>query len=529
MAPYTNLYELLREKARTHGSSILFDAEERKITYAEALASVEAIAAGLAFRGVRKGDRFAIALRNCPEFVLVYLALARIGAAAVPINFLVTKPEELKYLLEDSGACGVVTQKEFFKGYHAVQPDVPKVRLWLGLDEAPLGGELLSKLLSENRRLDTASFAGPDDLACLLYTSGTTGVPKGAMLTHANMLSNARSAVAAVGIVERDSVLALLPFFHTFAWMVCAVAPIMVGARVVLAGGITPAGPWLKAMGRKGVTIFPAVPQIFSVLAREAKGFKRAYLRYWSFRRVRFGVSGAAPLSRETLELFENRLGVPILEGYGLTETSPAVSINTLEHRRAGTVGRPIPGVSLRLLDEKENDVAEGEEGEVCVRGENVMKGYWNRPEATQEAFTADGEWLKTGDIGRIDSDGYLKICDRKKDMIIIKGLKVFPAQVEAVLLGHPSVAEAAVVGIPEPQTQDELIKAFVVLKDGASAEKSELLKFMRERLDPYKRPRDIEIMKALPKNALQKVLKRELRRMELARLESRATEPAAE
>ena len=222
------------------------------------------------------------------------------------------------------------------------------------------------------------------------------------------------------------------------------------------------------------------------------------------------GISGAAPLPLDTLQRFEKGLGVPLLEGYGLTETSPDTHCNTLKARKPGSVGRCIPGVQAKIIDENEKDLPVGQEGEICIRGPNIMLGYYNQPEATQSAFTADG-WFRTGDVGKLDGDGFLFIQDRIKDMIIVKGLKVFSIQVEDVLTAHPAVAEAAVVGIPN-SSGDETVKAFVVFKEGMAADKAELLKFCQEKLPAYKRPKDIEALKELPKNALQKVLKRELR-----------------
>ena len=311
-----------------------------------------------------------------------------------------------------------------------------------------------------------------------------------------------------------DLFLCLLPMFHTFAWMACILIPLRLGASVAITPAIVPPKLWLQMMRKYGVTIFGGVPQLYAVLASEAHSFKRLYLKYLCFRNVRFCISGAAPLSPKIPESFESRLGVPILEGYGLTETSPVVCANRPGARKIGTVGQALPGVRVKIIDESENVLPVGGEGEVCVQGPNVMKGYYNLPQATQQSFTRDG-WFKTGDIGVLDPEGYLTIRDRKKDMIIVKGLKVFPVMVEEVLLSHPSVAEAAVVGIPD-STGDEIIKAFVTLKQNQPVEKSELLKLCRKKLAPYQCPRDLEIRDSLPKNALQKILKRELRREEM-------------
>ena len=515
MAEPRNFYELLRGWADREPSRILFHYQDRRIAYGRVLTEVDALAGALARRGVKKGDTFAIILRNSPDFVVAYAALSRLGAVAVPLNFMVTKAPELAFLLRDSRAVGLLTEKEFFKNYEPLRAGLPSLRIWLGTDVKPEGGAILSELVDEGLTAPERgpSAAEPDDVACILYTSGTTGKPKGAMLSHHNILSNALAMQPVSPGGRRQLALDILPFFHTFGWQAGVVAPMVQGASLLIFRSVTPPRPWLSAMGRYGATFFAAVPQIYSVLSREAVGFKRLYLKWFAFRSVRVGVSAAAPLTEEVRRTFEERLGVPLYEGYGLTETGPVVALNMPEARKNGTVGRPLPGVQVRVVDDQEKDVPRGQAGEICVQGPNVMKGYFNNPEATREAFTADGRWLKTGDIGFIDEEGYLTICDRKKDMIIVKGLKVFSAQVEEVIAEHPAVAEAAVVGVADPATGDETIRAYVVLKEGAKAEKGELLAFIKGKLDPYKRPRDIEILSALPKNALQKVLKYELRK----------------
>jgi long-chain acyl-CoA synthetase len=311
--------------------------------------------------------------------------------------------------------------------------------------------------------------------------------------------------------------------FHSFAWTAIVLTSVRLGLTCVVFSAIAPARPWLKEMGRRRVSLYAAVPQVYAALAREARaGWKaRLFLRWWAFRKVRVAVSGAAPLAPAVAQAFHDAVGVEIIEGWGLTETSPVATVNPPGAVRLGTVGTPISGVRLRIVGEDGAELPQGEEGEICVKGDNVMKGYWGLPDATKAAFTDDG-WLKTGDVGIVDADGYLSIRDRKKDMIIIKGLKVFPAQVEAIIAENPEIEESAIVGLPD-ETGDEIIKAFVVPKKGCCLEKSKLIKFFKERLDPYKRPRDVEIVEALPKNALQKVLKRELRQRELAKREASA------
>jgi long-chain acyl-CoA synthetase len=515
------LNELLDEAAEAKpGRAFLVTATE-KLTFAEFRARTLNAAAGFAEAGVRKGDCVAIVHRNSPYFVMAYLALNRLGAVAVPINFMVQKPDELAYMLKDCKAAGVVAQKEFLKGLRAAAQRCPALKtLWVtdfqvSAENGPL--EKPFAALVESLAPVPAVDVVETDVASILYTSGTTGSPKGVMLTHRNFVTNTRASAERLDLREGDVGLCILPMFHSFAWTGNVLVTLLMKSKLVVCPTIVPARPWLDLMCKHGVTLFAAVPQVYSVLAKEASGLKKWVLRWWYFRKVRICISGAAPLAKPVAEGFESAFGLPILEGYGLTETSPVATINSLGERRKGSVGRPIAGVQVKVVDDNETELPQGSEGEVCIRGENVMKGYYGLPDATRAAFTRDGSWLKTGDIGALDEDGYLFIRDRKKDMIIIKGLKVFSAQVEAVLNEHPDVAEAAIIGIPD-EHGDETIKAFFVLKPGAKSDKAVLMQFCRSKLDPYKRPRDLEIVSSLPKNALQKVLKRELRAQELAR-----------
>jgi long-chain acyl-CoA synthetase len=439
-------------------------------------------------------------------------ALSHIGASAVPINFLL-KPEELNYICSDVHAGAIVTQSAFLETVNAVRKTVAGLkRVWVtDLKGGMTDGSVkpYSSLLEGAPPIADFS-CGDEQTILILYTSGTTGKSKGAMLSHRNLVSNALASIEALSLRSRDRFICILPMFHVFAWTTNVLVPLRMGCPIVLVESIRPPKPWLKLMFKYKVTCFIAVPQIYAVLADQARGFKKWILRFIFFRYARICISGAAPLLMTTLEKFEKNFGVPLLEGYGLTETSPVSNANTLTQRKRGSVGKCIPGVRVKIIDADERDLPEGQEGEICISGPNIMQGYYNQPEATKNAFTRDG-WFKTGDVGRIDEEGFLFIEDRIKDMIIVKGLKVFSIQVEEILLGHPAVAEAAVVGIPNP-SGDETIKGFVALKEGQTADKSELLRLCQEKLPPYKRPKDIEILTELPKNALQKVLKRELR-----------------
>ncbi len=501
---------------------------EKEISYHELLMQVDRAADMFFEHGIRKGDRVAVAHRNAIDTVVANFGLYKLGAVCIPMNFMVTKPEEIEYILNNAGAKAVVTQAEFIRHYVKCLPNLPTVKYIFSTDEIPqsvFGNPKLQLFWEEIEKStvheETASAcADLDDLAFILYTSGTTGQPKGAMLTHGNLASNVISCAQIFKITDDDCFLCLLPMFHSFAWTTCVVIPMYLNLKVVIVANVMPASKWLGAMGSEKVTVILAVPQIYAVLSKEAKGLKRIYLRFWPFKSVRFAVSGAAPLTQEIKDRFEEKIGVPILEGYGLTETSPVVSVNTEELQKIKSVGPAIPAVSTIVLDDDGNEVPRNKEGELCVKGPNVFRGYWGNETATRDAFTEDG-WFKTGDIVEVDDDGFIFIKDRKKDMIIIKGLKVFSAQVEAVICEHPGIEECAIIGVPDGRG-GEFVKLYAVKKEGAEINDAEFRKFLKTHLDNYKRPRDFEFVEELPKNALRKVLKRELRKDAVAKLAAR-------
>ena len=500
----------------------------KKVSYHELLMKVDRAADMYFEHGIRKGDRVAIAHRNAIDTVVANFGLYKLGAVSIPINFMVTKQEELQYILNNAGAKAVVTQAEFLRHYVKALPNTPEVKYIFTTDEisssaadCPVVQKFWAEIEKSTFHEETASAqAELDDLAFILYTSGPTGLPKGAMLTHGNLASNVISCAQIFKITDDDVFLCLLPMFHSFAWTACVVIPMYLNLKVVIVANVMPASKWLGAMGTEKVTLILAVPQIYSVLSKEAKGLKRLYLRYWPFKNVRFAVSGAAPLTQDIKDRFEEKIGVPILEGYGLTETSPVVSVNTEELQKIKSVGPAIPGVNLIVLDDNGNEVGRNQEGELCVKGPNVFRGYWGNETASRDAFTESG-WFKTGDIVEIDDDGFIFIKDRKKDMIIIKGLKVFSAQVEAVICEHPAIEECAIIGVPDGRG-GEFIKLYAVKREGVEYSDAEFRKFLKTHLDNYKRPRDFEFLEALPKNALRKVLKRELRKDAVAKLAAR-------
>ena len=512
-----DLYSCLAKTAERSPEETAYVTGDKRMSWHEVLFSVDRAADMFWQLGLRKGDRAAIVLRNSPEFIISYFAMAKIGAVAVPINYLVSKGEEISYILENSSCKGVVTEKEFVKNYIGVKKNLPGLKFIISADFCGLDGvtDFWHYLKHAHYHPQTQK-AGADehDLATILYTSGTTGHPKGVLLSHHNMMENAKAAISVIDPTKKDVFMALLPMFHTFSWTGNVIAPILIGCKTMIVKSITPPKPWLQAMGREGVTIMIAVPQIYGVLAKEARGLKKFFLKFWSLRRVRFCLSGAAPLNHTIVQHFHKSFGLHILEGYGLTETSPVVTINPPKGRKHGSVGKAIPGVKIRIVDENGNHLKHGEEGEICVMGPNITRGYHGNEAATRELFTNDG-WLKTGDIGVLDTDGFLFIRDRKKDMVIVKGLKVFPAQIEHSINAHPKVLENAVIGIPD-NSGNETMKCFCVARPDVTLEKAEIMKFIKENFDAYKRPREVEIVSSLPKNTLQKVLKRELLKKEL-------------
>ncbi len=537
MIKYTNLYSVLASSAYKKPEAVAIISGGKTWSYHELLMSVDRASDMLWQHGVRANDKVALALRNGVEVIITNFALYKIGAVGVPINFMISKAEEIKFILNDSKAKAVVTQAEFLRHYAKVKKDLPSLNYIFSTDEISSSVKELNdpniKLfwpaIKESKFNPQTLSVKPaaEDVAMILYTSGTTGNPKGVMLTHNNILADVHSLVISFKITDDDSMLCILPMFHTLAWTANVIAPLFLGLKVVVMANITPASAWLHLMGKEKITIMTAVPQLYSVLSKEAKGLKRLYLQYWAFRKVRFCLSGAAPLSQETKDHFEKQLGLPILEGYGLTETSPVVSVNTEENKKSGSVGINLPYVNVKIVDDNGKELDRNQEGEICVKGENVFKGYYNNPAATAEVFDSEG-WFKTGDIGVVDDEGFIFIRDRKKDMIIIKGLKVFSAQVEHVINDYPGIEECAVIGVPDGHG-GEIIKLYAVKRKGYAFDEADFRKYLKNNLDNYKRPREVEFRDSLPKNSLRKILKKDLRKEAIEKMKERLATMSAE
>jgi len=510
-----NLAVLLEDSARTVPDRDAVACGAARLTYAELDAAASRVAAGLAARGIGPGDQVALSCPNLPYFPIVYYGILKAGATVVPLNVLLTE-REIAYHLEDSAA----------KAYFCFEgtPELPLGNAGLAAYRRTAGCEHFVVLTADPAATspapDTETLAEfthrqPDafisaataetDTAVILYTSGTTGQPKGAELTHSNMVQNALLANRLFGLHPHDVHLIVLPLFHSFGQTVQLNAGFATGATVVLLPRFD-AGQALALMEREQVTFFAGVPTMYHALlhCEDAPDIEAIAAR------LRVAVSGGAALPAELMRRFEERFGVPILEGYGLSETSPVATFNRVDRpRRPGSVGLPVWGVQVKIIASGGAEAPQGEPGEVAIRGHNVMKGYFRRPEATAEVTDSHG-WFRTGDVGTRDADGYLYIVDRKKDMIIRGGFNVYPRELEEVLLTHPGVSLAAVIGVPHPSHGEE-VKAFIVRAPGAAITEAELIAWCKQTMAAYKYPRIVEFRDSLPMTATGKILKREL------------------
>ncbi len=492
-----NLGVILQASAAERADHPVIRFEEREISYGELDRAARGVAAALRERGVAPGDRVALMIPNVPEFTVGYFGILYAGGTVVPLNVLLSAPE-VAYHLEDSGAVLLVAHPLFAEPARrgAEQAGVP---LLLSSGE---GGDTLEDL-ARREPVDALHPTSPDDTAVILYTSGTTGRPKGAELTHSNLFVNCAVVVPRLVELSRDEVaLATLPLFHSFGQTCIQNATVAAGGTFTLLPRFTPADAF-RLMQDHGVTLFAGVPTMYFALLHHEGGER------WDLSRLRLCMTGGAPMPLEVLRAFEERFGVAVLEGYGLSETSPVASFNMLTRpRKPGSIGYPVWGVEMAVLDDRDRPLPDGERGEICIRGHNVMKGYWRRPDATKEAMRSG--WFHSGDIGYRDEDGCYFIVDRKKDMILRGGFNVYPREVEEVLYQHPAVVEAAVIGVAH-ESHGEEVKAVVALAPGAELSEEELIAWCRERLAAYKYPRIVEFRESLPKGPTGKILKREL------------------
>ena len=491
-----NLAASLARNAADNPDRVAIHLGDQTTSYGELDDQSARVAGLLADRGIAPGTPIGIMLPNVPEFASVYYGILRTGAVVVPMNPLL-KAREIAYYLGDSGAPVIFA-------WHVTAPEVE-----IGAKEAGAEAilvdpatfpDILATASPAPQVVDRAAY----DTAVVLYTSGTTGHPKGAELTHANLINNVEvSAADLFQLGPDDLIFGGLPLFHAFGQTCTLNAAIMTGASLT----VLPRFDAAKALGilaDQRVTIFAGVPTMFSALLHVPDRSD------YDVSALRLCISGGAAMPVEVLRQFEDAFDCIVLEGYGLSETSPVASFNHPgRERKPGSIGTPIRGVEMRVVDAAGAEVPQGEVGEIAIRGHNIMKGYLNRPEATAEAVSDDG-WFRTGDIGRVDEDGYYYIVDRKKDLIIRGGYNIYPREIEEVLYEHPEVAEAAVVGIPHPELGEE-VGAAVALKPGATVTPDELRSYVKSQVAAYKYPRRVWIVDALPKGPTGKILKKEI------------------
>jgi long-chain acyl-CoA synthetase len=488
----TNLATNLKDAAGQFPDRPALRLDDTVLTYAQFDDLSSRVAGWLRERGVRPGDRVGIMLPNVPAFAILYYGVLRAGGTVVPMNPLL-KSREVRHYLGDSGARIVFA-------WHTAAGAAADGAAQVDANAVTVTDDTLGEIAVWPRGTEITTRAD-DDTAVILYTSGTTGTPKGAQLTHANMRANA--AVTASGLFDvthDDVIMGCLPLFHAFGQTCALNVAVLAGAGLTLVARFDPVAA-LKVIERDRVTVFVGVPTMYVALLHAGRGIADTST-------LRLCVSGGAALPVEVLNGFTAEFGARILEGYGLSETSPVASFNRADNRKPGSIGLPIDGVRMRVVDVHGADVALGESGEIVIRGHNVMRGYWNKPDETTSAIR-DG-WFHSGDIGRQDEDGFFFIVDRKKDMIIRGGFNVYPREIEEVLYEHPAVLEAAVIGVPHA-THGEEVAAAVVLKPGNDASTEELRDYVKARVAPYKYPRHVWLMEALPKGPTGKILKREI------------------
>ncbi|HEX3797707.1 MAG TPA: long-chain fatty acid--CoA ligase [Verrucomicrobiae bacterium] len=504
-----NLATKFEEVVRSNPHKTALYWGDREYTYEELLNETSRVAGYLQHVvGVQPGDRVALWLKNCPEFVPVLFGILQAGGVVVPINNFLKAPE-VAFILADAGADVLVTDAALAEALPAIsdlRPDLRCVQV-----EIFAQGSLEVKQPEPPLRVET-------DLAVIIYTSGTTGRPKGAMLSHGNLLHNVESCRLVLQCVNEDRMAVLLPMFHSFMLMVGVFLPLLVGGSMVLIRSLHPPRNVFQEIIQRQATILPAIPQFFRSMVSAPATIPLPSLR--------MAISGAAPLPVQVLNEFAAKFSFPMIEGYGLSEASPVVTKNPLNGpRKAGSIGKPIPNVEVSIQDDAGNLLPAGEIGEVCVKGGNVMMGYWNQPEETAKVMR--GCWLLTGDIGYCDEDGFYFITDRKKDMLLVNGINVYPREVEEVMYQFPGVKEVSVIGVPDARKGEQPL-AFVAACEGATLDEKALLQFVRSKLADYKVPRRVIFLPALPRNATGKILKTTLRDMAAQGEGSTKTEPQA-
>ncbi len=508
---FQNLHNILSFGAHEFPNRTAIIFGQKKFTYSQVYRKAGAIAFALKRWQIKKDDCVALLLDNSPDFVFCYFGILMSGAIVVPINHMF-KREEVMHILIDSHSIGLITSSAYSDMAMELNTIIDNLKFVAFTNQNNEKAKSLCDYLDDTKSIAphmVCENASIKDLAVFLYTSGTTGHPKAAMLTHENLISNAISSSKAIKVTPKDTIACFLPLFHSFAATVCMIMPFLSGAQTVIMKSPRPIRKLLRSIRKNKITIFVGIPSIYQILCevklpRFAFGWLLKILNP-----LRLCISGAAALPAEVFLKFEKRFRVPLLEGYGLTEASPVVSLNPLKgERKAGSIGLALPDVSVKIINENGDILATGEVGELCVKGPNVMRGYFKKEEENEQVLR-DG-WLLTGDMAKIDNSGYIYIMGRKKDMVNVRGLNVYPREIEELLYKHPLIKEAAVIGISDPH-KGEVPKGFVVLKSSNCIKENEIIAYLKQHLASYKVPKKIEIRDSLPKNSTGKILKRVL------------------
>lgn len=498
-----NLRELLEQRAGgTPDKHFLFsEADGRQFSYAEFDAAVNRTAALLVSQGVQKGDVVSLLMPNSAEYVVAYFACWKLGALAGPVNSLL-KPHELIYIISNSEAKVVLAHSDFLTTIESIRSDLPALRAVITFDDE----QVATHDVGPTRGVPEANI-NKDDEAIIIYTSGTTGKPKGCLLTHGNVIANARQIVEWLNFTENDRLLTIMPLFHMNAVSVTTMSALYSGGSTVISPKFSASRFW-EIISNYQITSFGSVATMLSMLLTTypdgvPEGLKTD--------RLRFAMCGSAPVPAEVLKRFEEIFNCLVIEGYGLSESTCRSTFNPPDaRRRAGSCGLPI-GNEMKVVDDDDREVEEGALGEIVLRGENILKGYYKNPDATTTAFR--NGWFHTGDIGYRDLDGFFYIVDRKSDMIIRGGENIYPREIDEVLYQHPSVSAAAAIGVSDALYGEE-VAAFIVLKEGVTATEEELIGFCRGRLADYKCPKTVRFVSEIPKGPTGKLLKRELSKL---------------
>lgn len=491
--------DLLTERAEQHGEKTFLFWEDDEISYNRMLDIARRVASSLALRGLKKDDKVCVWLYNRPEFIYLMFGNAFSGTVLVPINTQF-KADEARYIIQNSEARILITQPEFADMVDKIRPECENLEEVIMLDEAPQGTSPFEEMYDPSEFVERD--INEDDIASIIYTSGTTGYPKGVLLTQYNYWFNAWEVTVAAKMTEADRFMCILPLFHVNGQVATVLAPLSAGAAMILLKGFSPKD-FLPKLERYQATAFSGVPTVYAILNNLPDA------EQYDLSNLRFCICGAAPMPVEVFETFEKKYNAHIMEGYGLSEGTCASSINPIDGtRKVGSIGLPLEGQEIKIVDDNGNEKKLGEVGEIVIRGDNLMKGYYKNQEAT--AQTLKNGWLHTGDLGYKDEDGYIFIQGRKKEMIIRGGENIYPKEIEEVLYKHPAIMDAAVVGIPDKIWGEE-VGAFLVLKEGQELKEEEAIEYCKEKLANYKCPRMVFFWDQLPKTATGKIQKNKI------------------